>query len=130
MTALRLHGAVVRTMDQSVPVADELLIEGGRVVDRVSAAAPQEVDLRGRCVLPGFTDAHVHFPTWAAAQQQVRLEGARTIEEALDRVAAAASRLEPGRWLRGLGWRADEWSPATDPHRAMLDRAAPGVPIA
>src|SRR3954463_14037095 len=49
--------------------AGELLVEGDRVVDRTSAT-PVEVDLRGACALPGFNDSHVHFPTWAAAQQQ------------------------------------------------------------
>jgi predicted amidohydrolase YtcJ len=129
MTALRLSGGPVRTLDDAAPVASELLIEDGRVVER-TAARPAELDLRGRCVLPGFSDAHVHFPTWAAAQRQVRLEGTATIEEALGRIAAAARELPPGRWLRGLGWRADDWHPATEPDRAMLDRAAPGVPVA
>ena len=34
------------------------------------------MDLGGRCVLPGFTDSHVHFPTWSLSQHDVRLEGA------------------------------------------------------
>jgi predicted amidohydrolase YtcJ len=129
MTALRLHGGTIRTLDPSRPLVDELLIEGECVVERTSET-PREVDLRGACVLPGFNDAHVHFPTWAAAQRQVRLEGTRTIEEALDRVAQAARALPPGRWLRGLGWRADDWDPPGEPDRALLDRAAPGVPVA
>ena len=129
MTALRLSGGAIRTMDPARPLLDELLVEDGRVVSR-TRERPVEVDLRGRCVLPGFSDGHVHFPTWAAAQRQVRLEGTRTIEEALERVAAAARGLPPGRWLRGLGWRADDWHPAAEPDRQMLDRAAPGVPVA
>src|SRR3954454_671342 len=116
-------------MDPAVPVVGELLVEDGVVVTRTSGR-PTEVDLRGRCLLPGFSDAHVHFPTWAIAQRQVRLEGAHTIEEALDRGAAAARTVPAGRWLRGLGWRADDWHPATEPDRGMLDRAAPGVPVA
>jgi predicted amidohydrolase YtcJ len=126
VTALRLHGGTIRTL--AGPVPDELLVEGGHVVDR--AAGGRDVDLRGACVLPGLNDAHVHFPTWSVAQRQVRLEGTRTVEEALDRVAAAARGLPAGHWLRGLGWRAADWDPPTEPDRAMLDRAAPGVPVA
>lgn len=99
------------------------------MVGRASGSA-RSVDLEGACVLPGFNDAHVHFPTWAVAQEQVRLEGARTISEALERVAAAARGLPAGRWLRGFGWRAGDWDPPVEPDRGMLDRAAPGVPIA
>src|SRR4051794_2730551 len=129
MTATRLAGGTIRTMDASRPLADELLVEGAHVVDR-TAATPEEIDLRGACVLPGLNDAHVHFPTWSAAQQQVRRGGAGTLDEALDGVAQAARELEPGRWLRGLGWRADDWDPPVEPDRTLLDRAAPGVPVA
>jgi predicted amidohydrolase YtcJ len=119
VTAWRLHGGTT----------PDLLVEGERIVERTRETL-REVDLRGGYVLPGFNDAHVHFPTWAMAQRQVRLEGAATIEEAVGRVAEAARKLPPGGWLRGLGWRPADWTPETEPHRELLDRAAPGVPIA
>src|SRR3954470_3542819 len=84
MTALRLTGGTIRTMDPGAPVAREVLVDGGRIVARTRAPAT-ELDLRGRCVLPGLNDAHVHFPTWSAAQRQVPLEGARTVAEAMVR---------------------------------------------
>jgi predicted amidohydrolase YtcJ len=127
VTAWRLHGGRIRTLADEDP--PELLIEGDRVVAR-SAERPRDVDLEGGCVLPGFNDAHVHFPTWAMAQRQVRLEGARTIEEAVERVAVAARDVPPGGWLRGLGWRVGDWTPEVEPHRELLDRALPGVPVA
>jgi hypothetical protein len=131
MTAFAFTGGTIRTMDDRRPLADGLLVDDGRIVDRTAAAAPEVIDLAGACVLPGFTDSHTHFPTWSMAQRQVRLEGTPTVEAALDRVAEAARRL-PSRdgWLRGLGWRADDWDPPTEPTREMLDRAAPGVAVA
>jgi predicted amidohydrolase YtcJ len=128
VTAWRLANGRIRTLT-GAPDPPELLVDGERVVAR-TAAVPREVDLDGGCVLPGFNDAHVHFPTWAMAQTQVRLEGAPTIEAAVERVGAAARDLPPGRWLRGLGWRAGDWDPPTEPHRSLLDRVAPGVPVA
>jgi predicted amidohydrolase YtcJ len=129
MTSLRLEGGTVRTMDGARPVAPDLLVEGGRVVERTSDR-PAEIDLRGACVLPAFSDPHVHFPTWALVQRQVRLEGARSIEQALELVAEAAAALPPGRWLRGYGWRVDDWEAPVQPDRQMLDRIAPGVRVA
>src|SRR5688572_20429543 len=116
-------------MDPTAPLADQLCIRDGRVVE-ATGASPERIDLRGRCVLPGFTDSHVHFPTWALARRQVRLEGAASLEEAVERVARAAPGVPPGRWLRGLGWRTGDWHPHTEPTRHDLDRIAPGVPIA
>jgi predicted amidohydrolase YtcJ len=118
-----------------MPAARALAIAGERVAGAVGThetalASPEVVDLGDRCVVPGFTDAHVHFPTWSIAQRQVRLEGAATIEEALDRVRTAAGDVQPGRWLRGLGWRSGDWSPATEPTREQLDAVTGDVPTA
>jgi predicted amidohydrolase YtcJ len=130
-----LENGVVRTLDRSMPAARALAIAGERVAGAVGThetalASPEVVDLGDRCVVPGFTDAHVHFPTWSIAQRQVRLEGAATIEEALDRVRTAAGDVQPGRWLRGLGWRSGDWSPATEPTREQLDAVTGDVPTA
>ncbi|HET8605895.1 MAG TPA: amidohydrolase [Gaiellaceae bacterium] len=130
-----LENGLVRTLDPSLPTSRALAIAGDRIaggvgVHETALASPEVVDLGGRCVVPGFTDAHVHFPTWALAQRQVRLEGTRTVEEALERVAAAAKDVPPGRWLRGLGWRAGDWTPAVEPTRQQLDAVTGDTPTA
>jgi predicted amidohydrolase YtcJ len=130
-----LENGVVRTLDPSLPKAAALAIAGDRIAGGVGThetalASPERVDLGGRCVLPGFTDSHVHFPTWALAQRQVRLEGTESLDAALARVAAAVGDVPGGRWLRGLGWRSGEWSPATEPTKEALDRITGAVPVA
>lgn len=128
------HG-VIRTMDPALPVAGALAVAGARIAGGVGThetalATPDVVDLGGRCVLPGFTDSHVHFPSWAIARRQVRLEGARSLEEALARVREAAERVPPGRWLRGTGWRSVEWLPPVEPTKEALDAVTGDVPAA
>jgi predicted amidohydrolase YtcJ len=132
---LILENGLIRTMDPALPTARALAIAGEHVVGGVGTheralATPERVDLGGRCVLPGFTDSHVHFPTWALAQRQVRLEGAASLEEALARVAAAVKDVPAGRWLRGLGWRSGEWSPPVEPTKEALDAVSGDVPVA
>ena len=130
-----LENGVVRTLDASLQRAAALAIAGDRIaggigVHETALPTPDRVDLGGRCVLPGFTDSHVHFPTWALAQRQVRLEGSASLDEALARVASAVGDVPEGRWLRGLGWRSGEWSPSTEPTKEALDAAAGDVPVA
>ena len=84
-------------------------------------ASPETVDLGGRCVLPGFTDSHVHFPTWAIAQNEVQLDGCTSLEEALAVVRQAAASLPEGRWLRGHGWRTADWPGGREPTKEDLD---------
>src|SRR6266545_43257 len=123
-----LENGTIRTLEPALPEARALAIAGNRISGGVGThetalASPERIDLGGRCVLPGFNDAHVHFPTWALARRQLRLDGTRTLEEALERVAAAAREIAPGRWLRGAGGRSRGWSPAAEPTKDDLDPA-------
>jgi len=123
------HG-VVRTMDPSLPTAGALAIAGDRVAGGVGThetalPTPERVDLRGRCVLPAFTDAHVHFPTWSLARRDVQLEGAASLAEALRRVGDHRT---GGAWIRGHGWRDADWADA--PTRDALDAVTGETPAA
>ena len=130
-----LENGVIRTLDASLPLARALAIAGDQVAGGVGThetalASPEVVDLGGRCVLPGFTDSHVHFVAWALAQHEVRFEGTRTLEEAVERVAAAVDSVPPGGWLRGRGWRDGDWVPSAPPTRQALDAVTGDVPTA
>src|SRR5688500_9772965 len=128
-----LERGVVRTLDPSLPTASALAIAGDRIAGGVGThetalPGPERVDLGGRCVLPGFNDAHVHFPTWAVARREVRLEGVQSVEEAVARVRQRVGSVEPGEWLRGRGWRDAEWP--SKPTKEALDEVAGHVPVA
>jgi predicted amidohydrolase YtcJ len=130
-----LENGVIRTLDPALPTARALALAGDRVAGGVGThetalASPERVDLGGRCVLPGFSDAHVHFMQWSLAQRQVRLEGTRSLEEAVSRVAEAVSSAPSGGWLRGTGWRSGEWSPPVEPTKEALDAVTGAVPVA
>jgi len=40
------------------------------------------------------------------------------------------SEIRPGSWLRGMGWRAGDWSPPTEPTKEALDRVTGDTPTA
>src|SRR5205085_6872334 len=129
-----LENGVIRTLEPSLPVARSLaiageLIAGGVGTHETALPGPERIDLGGRCVLPGFTDAHVHFPTWAVAQDEVRLEDTRSMDEALARVREALPNSK-GAWLRGRGWRSGDWSPAVEPTKEALDEVVSDRPVA
>ncbi len=130
-----LRNGVVRTLDPSLPTAGALAIAGDRVaggvgVHETALASPETIDLGGRCVLPGFTDSHVHFPTWALAQREVKLDGAGSLADALARVRAGLDGLPDDRWLRGYGWRSGDWADGRDPTKDDLDALTGGRPAA
>ncbi|HKE80568.1 MAG TPA: amidohydrolase family protein, partial [Solirubrobacteraceae bacterium] len=128
-----LVGGSVRTLDPERPLGAGLVLEGEQIVgvldDPADApAGAHRIDLAGACVLPGFVDAHVHFPSWALARRELRLFGCASLAEALELVRHAAGTVPRGGWLRGRGWRDELWS--EKPTRQALDAVAPGVRIA
>lgn len=126
-----LENGIVRTLDPSLPTSRALAIAGAYVaggvgVHETALASPDVIDLGGRCVLPAFTDSHVHFPTWSMAQREVKLDGCASLDEALARIRDAD--VAPGRWLRGYGWRDGDWTPRTEPTKEALDAVTGETP--
>lgn len=126
-----LDSGVIRTLDPSLPTAGALAVAGPFIAGGVGThewalPTPDRVDLAGRCVLPAFADAHVHFPTWALARRDVHLEGADSVAAALQLVAAHPR--TGGTWIRGTGWRDASW-PA-HPTAAALDAVTGETPAA
>ena len=62
------HGGRVHTVDDARPTADAVAVHGGRIVAvggdadvlALAGSRTRVIDLRGRTLLPGFQDAHVH----------------------------------------------------------------------
>jgi predicted amidohydrolase YtcJ len=130
-----LENGVVRTLDPSLPMSRALAIAGDQIaggvgVHETALASPETVDLGGRCVLPGFTDSHVHFPTWAVAQREVRLDGCASLDETLARIRDAEAALPAGRVLRGHGWRNADWTDGRLPTKEDLDAVTGERPAA
>ena len=119
------------------PAGDRLTVTGG--VIGPPDAEGEQVDLGGATVVPGLVDAHVHFPSWALGRRELSLFGTRSLSEALERIEAAEKPAErsgdeaSGRgrgWLRGRGWREEEWPEGERPTRAALDSVTGDVPTA
>jgi predicted amidohydrolase YtcJ len=125
-----LENGLIRTMDPTLPTQRALAIAGERIAGGVGThetalPTPDHVDLGGRTVLPAFTDSHVHFPTWSLARRDIRLDGAESLVEALERVRGAPRR---GRWIRGTGWRDAAWE--AQPTATALDEVTGSTPAA
>jgi hypothetical protein len=134
---LVLSGGVVVTLDPAHPRAAALAVRDGRIVavgdegqmKAFVGPSTKRIDLAGRAVLPGLTDAHVHVEGIGTALESLDLVGAPTLDEALRRVAEGAKGLAPGEWLLGRGWDQNDWPGQQFPTAADLDRAAGDHPV-
>ncbi|MZD10431.1 amidohydrolase family protein [Streptomyces sp. SID5785] len=110
----------------SVAIAD------GRIVSITPDVPPEraddEVDARGRTLLPGLSDAHVHMVQWASARRRIDVSTAASAREAAESMARHAGRpagTAPGEPLIGFGFRDGLWDDR--PHRDLLDWAGERV---
>ncbi|MCQ3937177.1 MAG: amidohydrolase [Chloroflexi bacterium] len=129
------YNANIHTLDSSNPRASAILIAGGRIIaiggrdalERLAHGKVEKMDMRGRTILPGLTDAHIHIQHYALSLSRVDCE-TKTKEECLRRVAERARTLKPGEWVLGHGWQQNDWD-GNFPTAAELDAVAPDNPV-
>lgn len=137
MSDMLLLNAQIHTMDARQMHATALAIRDGQItavgrdddIRPLAGARTPVFDLRGQVVLPGLTDAHLHFEWYAFGLQDVNAE-TDSLDECLQRVRARAQTAGPGQWITGYGWNQNVWKLAGGfPTAADLDRAAPAHPV-
>jgi predicted amidohydrolase YtcJ len=104
-----------------------ILATGARA--RAAAGRGAElIRLRGEA-WPGLIDAHIHLDGLAERRLTLDLTGAKSREDALQRVARWTRGLPRAAWVVGSGWYNDLWPDSSFPNRRDLDRAAGGRPV-
>src|SRR5438445_6656445 len=128
----------LHTQDPSRPRAEAALIRGGRFA-RVGSREECEhhatnqvrfIELGQGCATPGLIDAHGHVQLYGRSLGEVSCAGAASEAECAARAARAAQTLPPGSWIRGVGWKQDEWRDPRLPTAASLTAAVPDHPVA
>ncbi|CAA9331844.1 MAG: Exoenzymes regulatory protein AepA in lipid-linked oligosaccharide synthesis cluster [uncultured Gemmatimonadetes bacterium] len=130
-----LHGAVW-TGVPGAPDAQALAVRGGRIVAvgrdaevrRLAGPRTRVVDARGRMVVPGFVDSHVHFVTGGFSLASVQLRDARTREEFIRRIRDFARTVPAGTWITEGNWDHSLWGGEL-PRREWVDSVTPGHPV-
>lgn len=131
--------ATIHTVDVRGSVANAILLRNGRIAaigtnaEILAAAAPScEIsDARGRTIVPGFIDPHNHLSH--AMLESVSVDCSipphESLDEVLETIARAATRLLPGQWLRGFGFTPWALADGREPTRQELDEAVPDNPF-
>jgi predicted amidohydrolase YtcJ len=137
---LILSNGKIVTVDERFTLAQAVAVRGERVmavgtnqdIGRLAGPATRRIDLRGRTVLPGLIDNHMHLlrygTTW---KYEVRWDGIESRKEALALLRARAERVKPGEWIYNLGgWAVEQFSDDSKPFtREELDAVAPNHPV-
>jgi predicted amidohydrolase YtcJ len=126
----------IHTMDDRGTVAASVTIRNGRFA-AVSVTAPppaagaRVIDLRGRTVVPGLVEGHVHSVSLANRPgYHTILETTASIREVQEALAARRKEVPPGQWITSMGgWHPNQWAERRRPTLRELDEAVPDRPV-
>lgn len=130
------ENGLVYTGLQAGPIKAAVAVAGGRIMavgqssklDDLIGENTERVDLKGKLVIPGFQDAHVH-PIMAGVEHlQADLTETSTAEEAVEAVRTYAQSHPDEPWILGAGWAMDLF-PGGTPTRHMLDAVVSDRPV-
>ncbi|HET9786046.1 MAG TPA: amidohydrolase family protein, partial [Pyrinomonadaceae bacterium] len=127
----------VYTVNSNRPKAEAIAVKADRIVfvgsnveaQRYVGSSTRVIDLMGKTVVPGMTDAHQHLSGVGFREMTLNLEGVTSLEDFLEKVKARVDQAKPGEWVTGRGWIETFWKPPVFPTRADLDRVAPYNPL-
>jgi predicted amidohydrolase YtcJ len=94
-------------------------------------AGDRQIDLRGRTVVPGLIEPHVHIVSLANRPgYHTILENTRSIREVQEALAARRKEVPAGQWITSMGgWHPNQWKEHRHPTRQELDEAVPDRPV-
>ena len=132
-----INGKVI-TMNPSQPIAQAVAVNAGRVVAVGSNAeikknigkAAKVVDLRGKPLVPGFTDSHVHMADFGLSLNRVDLRGVKSVRIMQKLLREKINKSSKGKWILGRGWDQERFIEKRYPTRWDLDEVSSGNPVA
>ena len=137
---LILSNGKIITVDERFSIAQAVAMQGEKIVavgtnqeiSRLAGPNTRTVDLRGRAVIPGLIDNHMHLLRAAATwTKELRFDGVESRKRAVEILRARVKAAGPGEWVYNIGgWTHQQF--ADDPRpftREELDEIAPDNPV-
>lgn len=133
---LLIINGTVYTLNDAEPLAEAIAVRDGKIVGigttrdlRKRFVGARILDVQGKAVYPGFTDAHAHVEGLGAALVNIDLMHTKSVEEIQRLVAQRVATLSPGAWIRGRSWDQNKWASKAFPTHQMLDSVTTDHPV-
>jgi predicted amidohydrolase YtcJ len=133
-----LNGRIT-TLDRSNPTAEAVSIKDGKFVAvgdnaevmRLAGSATRVIDLKGRAVLPGLIDNHIHIIRGGLNfNMELRWDGVRSLATAMDMLRAQVAVTPAPQWVRVVGgFTEHQFDEKRLPSIEELNAVAPDTPV-
>jgi predicted amidohydrolase YtcJ len=127
----------VLTMNPAKPCAEAVAVKGDRIVkvgsneeiNQLVVEDTQVIRLKGKTVVPGFIDTHIHVADFGRLLTWIDLSNASSIEDMQSSLRRHVKKTPKGKWLLGRGWNQKLFAEKRLPTRFDLDAVSPDNPV-
>ncbi|HET6202516.1 MAG TPA: amidohydrolase [Planctomycetota bacterium] len=136
---LILHGGRIATLDPARPSATAAAVRRDRFVAvgsddeilRLRGTGTRTIDLRGRSVVPGLDDSHLHVIRGGLNYNlELRWDGVPSLADALRMLKEQAARTPAPQWVRVVGgWSEFQFAERRMPTLEEINAVSPDVPV-
>ncbi len=131
------RGGRIYTVDMYRKWAEAIAIDDGRIVyvgdnagvDAFIGDGTKVYDLKGRMMMPGFQDAHVHPIISGIDALACDLGGLNDLAAYRTRISEYAAAHPDVEWIKGGGWSMAVFGPGGSPSKTILDELVPDRPV-
>lgn len=134
---LILYNGKIVTVDDDFGIAEAVAVRDERIiavgsngeVRKLASATTKSIDLKGKTVLPGLMDSHVHATGASMYEFDHEVPEMESIDDVLEYVKSRAETLDDGEWVRVQQVFITRLRDQRYPTREELDRVAPKNPV-
>ena len=140
LSNLILTNARILTLDPLYPHAQLVALGNGKIrsighnedLEKLKEGEEEIIDCRGKTVIPGLIDAHMHLASFAESLVSINLEphnGIRSISDIQGKIRKSSRNKPQGTWIRCRGYNEFYLKENRHPTRWDLDLASSVHPI-
>jgi predicted amidohydrolase YtcJ len=126
----------IYTVNQQQPLAEAVVVENNKIVfvgsnedaEKFIDASTEVIDLKGKLMLPGFIDAHLHMIAGGFYINQIDLRPAKSGDE-FKKILKDYVDKNPNKWITQGRWDNEKWDDKTLPTKDWIDDFSQTTPI-
>jgi predicted amidohydrolase YtcJ len=134
-----LYNGKITTLDPKKPQVSAVFIQKGVIaaigddkeIRAKATSNTQLVDLKGKRVMPGLNDSHLHLIRGGLNfNMELRWDGVRSLADALNMLKTQAQRTPAPQWVRVVGgWSEFQFKERRMPTLAEINAVSPNTPV-
>ncbi len=126
----------IYTVNEKQPLAEAVITNGNKIIfvgsnieaKKLIDKSTKVIDLKGKLMLPGFIDNHVHFINGGFYLLGIDLRPAKSTSE-FKQILKSYAEESPGKWITGGYWDHEKWENKNLPTKEMIDEVVPNQPV-